>query len=214
MDIAIGEDEFPLILLYDDMKVMYSKSMKCLFCRIHLLWRPGPLMTWTLTPEFWNPELWRLVAFTASNLRGPFDAPDYWPREAFMPFDAPGLLRPKTPMWHLTPQYPWVAFDAPIPPGGIWRPKPLGGIWRPNNLKWHLTPRTIFQIFQISFFFQNFLIPTLRIPLGSMWSFRSFAKPSLDPRNLVSFLCSARAAQKNIYNFSEYFPSRYPFTVL
>ena len=27
MDIAIGEDEFPVILLYDDMKVMYSQSI-------------------------------------------------------------------------------------------------------------------------------------------------------------------------------------------
>ena len=42
----------------------------------------------TLTPEFWLPELWRLVAFTASTHIASLDAPDFWRREAVGPFDA------------------------------------------------------------------------------------------------------------------------------
>ena len=127
---------------------------------IHLLWRPGPLTTGTLTPEFgpltphqipdapifdssWTltPAFWRLYGL-------------WLPYSTNVAFDAPippgGIWRPNTPGWHLTPQYPQVAFDAPIPPDGI---------WRPNNLKWHLTPGTIFQIFQ------NFLDPISWIPI-------------------------------------------------
>ena len=37
MDIAIGEDEFPVILLYDDMKVMYFQSTKRLFCPLFVI---------------------------------------------------------------------------------------------------------------------------------------------------------------------------------
>ena len=71
--------------------------------RIHLLWRPGHLTLWTLTPEFWLPDPHLIL-----------DAPDIWrwPFDARVAFDAP-----ITPGWHLTPQYPWVAFDAPITPG-------------------------------------------------------------------------------------------------
>ena len=100
-----------------------SSVKKCTRCQlilewIHLLWRPGHLTPWTLTPEFW-PLTPHLIP----------DAPDLWrqPFDARVAFDSPII-----PRWHLTPQYPWVAFDAPIP---------LGGIWRPNNLKWHLTPQ-------------------------------------------------------------------------
>ena len=202
MDIAIGEDEFPVILLYDDMKVMYSKSMKCLFCRIHLLWRPGPLMTWTLTPEFWLPELWRLVAFTAFTHIGSFDAPDFWRREAIGPFDAPGLWRPNnlgvafdaptassgiwrpnTVGWHLTPHYLQVAFDAPIPSGGIWRPNnPWVAFDAGNNFS-----DFFFKIFESHFLDSIFWIPFLGSHfsdphLGFFENFRGFSKPTSPSR--------------------------------
>ena len=127
-------------------------------------------MTLTLTPEFWLPELWRLVASTASTHIGPFDAPDFWRREAIWPFDAPAfwrpnklgvafdaptassdIWRPNTPGWHLTPQQPRVAFDAPIPPCGI---------WRPNNPWVAFDTRNNFSEFFFKFFFEShFLDP-------------------------------------------------------
>ena len=82
--------------------------------RIHLLWRPGHLTTWSLTPEFWLPELWRLVAFMASTHWVIPDSPDFWRLEAIGPFDAPAFWLPNNP---------GVAFDAPITSG------------------WHLTPQ-------------------------------------------------------------------------
>ena len=116
------------------------------------LWRP-----WSLTPQYLTPhEPWRrrfdaLVAFDSPIIPRWHLTPQY----PLVAFDAPippsGIWRPDTPKWHLTPQCPWVAFDAPIPPSGF---------WRPNNLKWHLTPGTIFQIF----FFKISWFPFLRIP--------------------------------------------------
>ena len=119
---------------------------------------PDPWRPWSLTPQPLTPhEPWR----RPFDARMAFDSPiiPMWPLTPQYPwvsFDAPippsGIWLPNTPEWHLTPQYPRVAFDAPIPPGGI---------WRPNNLKWHLTPGTIFS--ESSNFFQNFSIPISRI---------------------------------------------------
>ena len=113
------------------------------------------LTPWTLTPC----GLWRRKAI------GPFDAPAFWRPQAF---DAP-----ITSGWPLTPQQPQVAFDAPIPPGGI---------WRPNTPGWHLTP----QYLRVAF--------DTPIPLGGIWRPEQFffdaitvklKKNSLKPKNCI-----------------------------
>ena len=151
-----------------------------------------------LTPD---PPTWSLTPLISD--APTFDSswtltPAFWrpyglwlPYNANVAFDAPippgGIWHPNTPGWHLTPQYPRVAFDAPIPPSGI---------WRPNNLNWHLTPGTIFQIFFFKISWFPFQVSLFR--LGLIWSSTKSSKPSLDPRTLVSLHCSTRAVQKSI----------------
>ena len=117
-----------------------------------------------------------------------------------------GIWRPNTPKWHLTPQYPWVAFDASIPPGGIWRPNTPGWHLTPQYPRWHLTPqypRVAFdapiissgiwrpeQFFRIFQFFSKFLDSHFKDPFSGLDQFEALEalqsplKPSLDPRTL------------------------------
>ena len=145
---------------------------------------PDPWRPWSLTPQSLTPhEPWRR----------PFDA-----RVAF---DSP-----KIPMWHLTPQYPWVAFDASIPPGGFWRPNTPGWHLTPQYPRWHLTPqytRVAFdapiissgiwrpeQFFRIFQFFSKFLDSHFKDPFSGLVQFEALEalqsppKPRLDPRTL------------------------------